>query len=83
MKKLYQLNDLYVDPAHRGKGVSKLLIARAKQLVLETSAAGFMLETKKSNVIGNSLYSSSGMKMTSSDHNYYDWQVCDQVKPSV
>lgn len=83
MKRLYQLNDLFVDSEYRGKGISKLLIARAKQLVLDTGAAGFQLETQKSNVIGNSLYKASGMNMMSEDHNYYEWQVRDQVKPEV
>lgn len=83
MQRLYLLNDLFVEAEHRGKGISKLFIARAKQLVLETDAAGFTLETQKSNVIGNHLYTSSSMKMISEVHNFYEWQVSDQVKPST
>ncbi|MDA9182715.1 GNAT family N-acetyltransferase [Saprospiraceae bacterium] len=30
MQKLYVLNDLYVDPAHRGKGIGKNLLNRGK-----------------------------------------------------
>ncbi|MEW5316222.1 MAG: hypothetical protein WDW38_007603 [Sanguina aurantia] len=81
MQRQYLLNDLFVEAEHRGKGISKLFMARAKQLVLENEAAGFTLETQKSNVVGNHLYTSSGMKMMSEVHNYYEWQVSDQVKP--
>jgi GNAT superfamily N-acetyltransferase len=74
MKKLWLLNDLFVDPNHRGKGVSIDLIQRAKQLCRETDACGMYLETAKNNDIGNRLYPRAGFTLNA-DHNFYDWDV--------
>ena len=56
VSKYWLLNDLFVDIKKRGKGYSKLLIDRSKELVIESKACGMMLETEKSNDIGNMLY---------------------------
>jgi ribosomal protein S18 acetylase RimI-like enzyme len=72
MKKLWLLNDLYVDPMYRGLRISIMLIDCAKQLVAETNAAGLILETSKSNTIGNNLYLRTDFKLDL-DHNYYAW----------
>ncbi|QDO93444.1 GNAT family N-acetyltransferase [Formosa sediminum] len=72
MKKLWLLNDLYVNPKFRGKGVSVKLIEQAKHLVVETEACGMFLETSKSNVIGNNLYPKTGFQLNESS-NYYEW----------
>ena len=74
MKKMWLLNDLYVDPDHRGKGVSVRLIDRAKNLVRESKAGGMFLETEKSNTIGNSLYPRTGFVLNDGS-NYYEWYV--------
>ena len=74
MKRQYVLNDLFVNPNARGKGVSKGLIEKAKDLARETGAYGFFLETEKSNTIGNSLYPSVGMQLNEGS-NYYEWTV--------
>ena len=47
MEKLWLLNDLFVDPDYRGKGISKGLINKAKELVEESDACGMFLETEK------------------------------------
>jgi GNAT superfamily N-acetyltransferase len=73
MKRLWLLNDLFVDESYRGKGVSKLLLERAKQLCRETNACAMLLETAKSNVTGNALYPRSGFVLDE-EHNYYTWQ---------
>jgi GNAT superfamily N-acetyltransferase len=73
MKRLWLLNDLFVLPGYRGQGVSKGLIERAKELCRTTSAAGLILETAKSNTIGNKLYPTTGFKLDT-DHNYYYWE---------
>lgn len=73
MKRLWLLNDLYVNPHYRGLGVSKALIERAKQLVVETGACALTLETEKSNTIGNRLYPATDFKLDE-DHNYYYWE---------
>lgn len=72
MKKYWLLNDLFVKPDFRGKGISIKLIERAKELVKDTSAHGMFLETGKSNIIGNNLYPKVGFKLID-DVNYYEW----------
>lgn len=72
VSKYWLLNDLFIDSEFRGKGYSKLLIDRAKELVLESGACGMMLETKKSNKIGNSLYPKTGFKINDLS-NFYEW----------
>jgi len=74
MKRLWLLNDLFVDPTFRGQGISKLLIANCKQLCHDTDACGLLLETAKTNDIGNKLYPSAGFELDS-DHNYYCWNL--------
>jgi ribosomal protein S18 acetylase RimI-like enzyme len=74
MKRLWLLNDLYVDAEYRGKGISKLLIKISKVHCKETNACGLMLETAKANDIGNALYPSVGFSLDQ-DHNYYTWDA--------
>ena len=72
VSKYWLLNDLFVDIKKRGKGYSKLLIDRSKELVIESNACGMMLETEKSNDIGNMLYPSTGFKKNELC-NFYEW----------
>ena len=72
VSKYWLLNDLFVDINKRGKGYSKLLIERSKELDIESKACGMMLETEKSNHIGNMLYSSTGFKKNELC-NFYEW----------
>ncbi|PIF60310.1 ribosomal protein S18 acetylase RimI-like enzyme [Flavobacterium sp. 2] len=72
MKRLWLLNDLFVVENHRGLGVSVLLINKAKELCIETNSCGIVLETAKSNDVGNKLYPKAGFSMDL-DHNYYSW----------
>tara|TARA_B100001559_G_scaffold296345_1_gene279381 strand:+ start:89 stop:532 length:444 start_codon:yes stop_codon:yes gene_type:complete len=72
VSKYWLLNDLFVDIEKRGKGYSKLLIDRSKELVIESKACGMMLETEKSNDIGNMLYPSTGFKKNKLS-NFYEW----------
>ncbi len=74
MKKLWLLNDLYVNPKFRGRKVSVMLLDGAKQLARETHAAGLVLETTKSNTIGNYLYVKADFVLDI-DHNYYSWNA--------
>lgn len=74
MKKLWLLNDLFVNPAYRNKGISIALIEEAKKLCINTNACGMMLETAKSNIVGNNLYPKTGFELDK-DHNYYEWSV--------
>lgn len=74
MKKCWLLNDLFIDENYRGKGVSILLIDEAKKLCKETNACGLILETAKSNTIGNKLYHKTGFSLDL-EHNYYSWDT--------
>ena len=47
MKRFWLLNDLFVAPEHRSKGISVALIDTAKELCQTTESCGMMLETAK------------------------------------
>ena len=72
LAKQWLLSDLFVHPDYRGKGLSVALIDRAKQWCAETEACGLMLETEKTNDIGNKLYPRCGFEHDG-NHNYYYW----------
>lgn len=72
MKRYWLLNDLYVNENYRGKGYSKELIEEAKELAKSTNACGVLLETGKSNDIGNQLYPACGFELYDSV-NFYEW----------
>lgn len=72
MKRLWLLNDLYVNSNYRGQGISIQLIDKAKELAINTHSAGLMLETAKTNDIGNKLYPRAGFELDT-DHNFYSW----------
>tara|TARA_B100001059_G_C17757349_1_gene540714 strand:+ start:769 stop:1212 length:444 start_codon:yes stop_codon:yes gene_type:complete len=72
VSKYWLLNDLFVHINKRGEGYSKLLIEKSKELVIESEACGMMLETEKSNEIGNILYPSTGFKKNELC-NFYEW----------
>ena len=71
MKRLWLLNDLYVNEAYRGRGISKQLINAAKDLARSTDAAGVLLETEPSNIIGNRLYPATDFELE--ENNFYFW----------
>ncbi|MDB5274537.1 MAG: Acetyltransferase, family [Chitinophagaceae bacterium] len=73
MKKLWLLNDLFVNPVYRGQGISKLLMGKAKEFSQQSGSCGLILETAKINAIGNRLCPSVGFTLDT-DHNYY---FCD------
>ncbi|SFE94639.1 GNAT family N-acetyltransferase [Sunxiuqinia elliptica] len=72
LEKQWLLSDLFVHPDYRGHGLSVALIDRSKQWCEETSACGLMLETEKTNDIGNRLYPRCDFKYDGL-HNYYHW----------
>lgn len=72
MKRYWLLNDLFVNESYRGKGFSKALIEKAKQMAISTDACGILLETGKSNDIGNKLYPSCGFELYD-EVNFYEW----------
>jgi GNAT superfamily N-acetyltransferase len=73
MKRSWLLNDLYVLQEYRGKGISRKLIGAAKLLAKETGSAGILLETEKTNAVGNQLYPSAGFEIYNQT-NFYWWE---------
>ncbi len=71
MQRSWLLNDLFVHSDHRGKGISKALIEKAKDLARSNNASGILLETEKNNDIGNQLYPSVGFELEG--NNFYFW----------
>lgn len=74
MKRYWLLNDLYVNENYRGKGFSKQLIESSQEMAKSTDAAGILLETGKSNDIGNKLYPSCGFEIYD-EVNFYEWKI--------
>ena len=72
MQRLWLLNDLFVVEEYRGKGISKQLIEISKSLCAQTNACGLILETAKTNIVGNKLYPNAGF-LLDKEHNYYFW----------
>jgi len=60
MKPLWILNDLYVVPEARRRGVARALLEAARRLALETGAAGLTLETAADNHSAQHLYEQLG-----------------------
>ncbi|MBK8501953.1 MAG: GNAT family N-acetyltransferase [Saprospiraceae bacterium] len=77
MGRIWSLNDLFVQPQSRGQGISLQLLDRAKKLAIDTTAIGILLETEKSNVIGNRLYPRAGFHLEEDTH-YYFWMSEDK-----
>lgn len=73
LKRQWLLSDLFVDPAYLGFGLVVALIDRSKQFCDETDACGLLLETQKTNIIGNNLYPKCGFELDN-EHNYYNWR---------
>jgi ribosomal protein S18 acetylase RimI-like enzyme len=72
LNELWILNDLYTLREFRNQKVGAALINIAKELVVRSNACGMILETQKSNEIGNHLYPSQGFELMD-DVNHYFW----------
>jgi GNAT superfamily N-acetyltransferase len=70
MKRIWLLNDLFVDRKHRGHGLGAALIDASKQHMLNTSGCALILETEKTNLAGNQLYLKSNFLLDSTHHFY-------------
>ncbi len=74
LKRTWLLNDLFVSPEARGQQLGVRLIERSKVLAVTTNSAGLMLETEKSNTIGNNLYPKTGFILDEL-YNFYYWDI--------
>jgi len=71
--RVYILNDLFVHPDHRRKGVGAKLLDRAVQFGKEQGAAGLQLETELSNIKAQALYEKQGWSRIEDEYFYtYD-----------
>jgi ribosomal protein S18 acetylase RimI-like enzyme len=59
-RRLWLLNDLFVAPAARGRGVGRALMQRSRRLAEETGACGLELATGRTNRSAQALYESVG-----------------------
>ncbi len=62
MKRIWILNDLFVAPAVRRKGVGSMLMERARRYAVETQASRLTLKTEVTNHQAQALYESLGWK---------------------
>lgn len=64
------LNDLYVDPKARRKGVAKKLMDAASDYAKSVAATGLSLSTQKENLSAQTLYESIGYQQ---DHDFFHY----------
>jgi GNAT superfamily N-acetyltransferase len=79
--RLWLLNDLFVIPEARGRGIGQALLAEAKQLGLATNAVGLFLQTARENHGAQRLYESTGYRL---DDHYlvYELDLSGSPPPS-
>lgn len=68
---IWILNDLFVAPAARGKGVGHALLDRCRRLAVETGAARLSLETLRGNTGAQRLYESLGWHCENDGSRFY------------
>jgi ribosomal protein S18 acetylase RimI-like enzyme len=71
VKRLWILNDLFVVPQARRRGVGQMLLEESRQLARETGARGLILETGKDNGAAQRLYEKAGWKRDELLYRYY------------
>ena len=70
MKRVWILNDLFVEDSYRKKGIAKSLISAAENFARETGAVRIILSTQVSNTTAQSLYESLGYIKNKDFYNY-------------
>ena len=70
MKRIWVLNDLFVDPSARRRGVGGELLRAAREFGRETGAAYLCLETQTTNLTAQSLYEKEGWIRDLEFYNY-------------
>ena len=71
MQRLYVLNDLYVDPSHRGKGIGEALLNKGKEYTIAHQGKSLILETDNNNPAQH-LYERLGWKKDL-QYLHYSW----------
>nr|WP_246580310.1 GNAT family N-acetyltransferase [Deinococcus aestuarii] len=72
MRRLWILNDLFVAPQGRRRGVGQALLARARRHGLETGAVRLTLSTATDNVSAQTLYEAQGWRR---DEDFYTYNL--------
>lgn len=72
MKRIWILNDLFVEQACRKKGIAKFLLSATEDFARETEAIRIILATQISNIVAQSLYESLGY---SKDEEFYHYSL--------
>lgn len=72
MKRIWILNDLFVEEAHRKQGIAKSLIDAAGNFAQQTGAVRIILATQVFNIAAQSLYKSLGY---SQDKDFYHYSL--------
>jgi GNAT superfamily N-acetyltransferase len=70
MKRLWILNDLFVAPEARRRGVAVALLEEARGLAVETRSRGLELATATDNLSAQRLYEGLGWKRDDAFHHY-------------
>lgn len=73
LQRIYVLNDLFVHPDHRKKGLGEALLRRAQGFCREVQARGLALETARDNP-AQRLYERLGWKTDTGVFHYF-WKV--------
>jgi ribosomal protein S18 acetylase RimI-like enzyme len=60
MKRVWILNDLFIDELYRNQGIARLLMGAAENFARETAATRIILSTQVANLPARSLYRSLG-----------------------
>lgn len=71
MKRLWILNDLYVSPEFRKRGVASALLEKSRTFAIETGAQGLALSTAVDNATAQQLYEQLGWKKDNEFYYYY------------
>lgn len=73
MKRVWILNDLFVEEACRQQGIAKSLMSAAKNFARKTGAVRIILDTEVSNLAAQSLYESLGYRLDKDSYHYTLW----------
>ena len=71
LRRMWILNDLYIEAEVRGQRIGERLIERAVQLAKESGAKGIQLETDQKNTSGQKLYERLGFERLDLDYRTY------------
>ena len=70
IQRVWILNDLFVLPEHRNRGIAKALMGRAEAHAIATKATRIILATEVTNKIGQKLYASMGYRQFDEFYHY-------------